>query len=164
MLGIVLDEAYLSMGYKSRHIWCLPRKDSTDHDCHVVNAVYSMRAKKWIMMDATNEAYFVDQKNAVVGLQEVRAWLRAGKQVRLNKDANWNGKPLDSADHIRYMAKNVYEFQCGLRSEFGYDGKAGAKSYVYLLPNAEKGSHKGDLWVENGLYYTTNPRCFWAEP
>ena len=50
MIATILNEAYLSMGFPSRHITCLPM-DTTDQDCHVINIVYSTTRGKWLWMD-----------------------------------------------------------------------------------------------------------------
>ncbi|MEJ2627823.1 MAG: transglutaminase domain-containing protein [bacterium] len=40
MLAIVLNEIYLSCGFKSRYVTCKPAEKDFD-DCHVINSVYS---------------------------------------------------------------------------------------------------------------------------
>lgn len=164
MLGIILKEAYLSMGFASRHVWCNPLKDTSDHDCHVVIIVYSKTMKKWIMMDPTFQAYFMDSSGTILSLQEIRDYLRNGKALKLNKEINWNGQPLDPADHIRYMTKNVYQFQCSLASEFDSDSKYESRAFAYLVPCAESKDPKKVKWQVGNQFYTTNPNCFWAKP
>jgi hypothetical protein len=55
ILATVLNDVYLAMGFKSRHITCMSA-DSDDEDCHVVNIVYSNMLNKWLYVDATWEA------------------------------------------------------------------------------------------------------------
>ena len=48
-LAISLNEMYLSMGWKSRYVVCLP-KDEKDQDCHVINSVWVDSLQKWIVI------------------------------------------------------------------------------------------------------------------
>ena len=79
-MAIVLNEVYLSMGYKSRFVTCLP-KDSTDHDCHVINMVFASSLNKWIWMDPTFNAYVMNEKGELLGLEEVRERLINNKPL-----------------------------------------------------------------------------------
>ena len=71
MMATILNECYLSMGIKSRFITCWP-KDTTDIDCHVINMVYSNSLNKWIWIDPTFDAYVMNEKGELLGIQEVR--------------------------------------------------------------------------------------------
>ena len=59
MLAIVLNDFYLSMGFKSRFVTCKPHERDFN-DCHVINIVYSTQLDKWIMMDPSFAGYFQD--------------------------------------------------------------------------------------------------------
>ena len=75
-LAITLNECYLSLGFNSRYVTCLP-KDSlkTDQDCHVINTVYLNSLGKWVWIDPTFNAYVMNEK----GRSEER---RVGKECR----------------------------------------------------------------------------------
>jgi Transglutaminase-like superfamily len=81
-LATVLNECYLSMGFRSRFVTCLP-KDSlqTDPDCHVINMVYSTEQKKWLWMDPTNDAYVMNEKGELLSIEEVRDRLINDKPI-----------------------------------------------------------------------------------
>lgn len=174
MLATILNECYLSMGIKSRYITCMPKETQFD-DCHVINMVYSSELKKWIWMDPTFDAYVMDEKGNLLGIQEVRERLIKGQPLILNADANWNRESLQTKEDYleNYMAKNLYRLQTPVVSE--YDSETWKKgktiTYVELLPldgivqtpqkdehiNAEKG-------VKFTYYKTNNPNLFWSKP
>ena len=136
-LATVLNECYLSMGFKSRFITCMP-KDSVFDDCHVINSVYLASEKKWIWIDPTNNAYVMNEKGELLSIEEVRDRIINNKPLLLNPDANWNNKSTTTKEEYlyNYMAKNLYRLQCPLVSEFDTETwKEGKKiTYVELLP------------------------------
>jgi hypothetical protein len=167
MMATILNEAYLAMGFPSRHITCLPM-DTTDTDCHVITIVYSSTLKKWIWMDPTFEAYVMDPHGNYLNPGEVRRRLIAGDSVVVDDGINWNGKPYDGGPEgymKRYMTKNLYWFQCPVGSEFGYESKKGGKMYVTLLPSGYNPRGK-TIGVKNpdGDYYTCDDAFFWQPP
>ncbi|MEW6014476.1 MAG: transglutaminase domain-containing protein, partial [Candidatus Zixiibacteriota bacterium] len=71
MMATLLNEVFLAMGFKSRHITCMP-KDKEDPDCHVINIVYSDSLEKWLYMDPTFQAYLMDSAGNILNVEEVR--------------------------------------------------------------------------------------------
>lgn len=67
MLAIVLNDFYLSMGFKSRFVTCKPYARNFD-DCHVINIVYSTQSDKWIMMDPSFAGYFKNENDTFLDL------------------------------------------------------------------------------------------------
>ncbi|WP_394337522.1 TPR end-of-group domain-containing protein [Deminuibacter soli] len=174
-LATVLNECYLAMGFKSRLVTCLP-KDSLgiDPDCHVINSVYVPALHKWIWADPTNDAYVMNEKGELLGIEEVRARLINGEPLILNPDANWNHRFTRSREEYLYgyMAKNLYLLQCPVNSIAGNETRMPGKviSYIQLNPvayfrqkqngGAKSGTQQGDL-----LYYNTNnAAAFWQAP
>ena len=169
-LATVLNECYLSMGFKSRFITCLP-KDSLkmDNDCHVINMVYSVTMKKWLWIDPTNEAYVLDEKGEMLSIEEVRERIINNEPLAINPDANWNNKnAVTLSDYIyRYMAKNLYLLECPVDSKFDAETNTSAKSvtYVELVP-LDYFNQLPDRKVGNGtiVYQTNNSKSFWQIP
>lgn len=173
-LSTVLNECYLAMGFKSRLVTCIP-KDSfgIDPDCHVINAVYSNSLKKWLWMDATNDAYVMNEKGELLSIEEVRDRLVNDKPVIVNPDANWNRKESVSKEEYlyKYMAKNLYLFQCATNSEYDLETPADSKKVVFvqLLPT-EYFKQEPLVADETGgklkytLYKTNNASGFWKAP
>lgn len=174
MMSTVLNECYLSMGIKSRYITCMPKETEFD-DCHVINMVYSTDAKKWIWIDATFDAYVMNEKGELLGPAEVRERLINKKTLILNPDANWNKQNSQTKEDYleRYMAKNLYRIQTPLVSEYDTETwKSGKEvTYVELLPldgieqtpqKEEKTNTK--TGVKFTYYKTNNPNLFWGLP
>jgi hypothetical protein len=158
MLATVLNEAYLAMGFKSRHVTCLP-KWANDPDCHVINMVYAESLGKWIYMDPSFEAYFKNDKGELLSIAEVRETLAAGRTPILNKEANWNGQATSPDWYLNYMRKNLFRFSCPASSEFGFESRPGARTYVLLEP-AGFAAPKGN---ETNIHIT-DPGRFWSLP
>ena len=173
-LSTVLNECYLSMGFKSRFVTCMP-KEKDFQDCHVINMVYSNDLQKWIWLDPTHDAYILDEKGELLGFQEVRERLINGKMLILNPDANWNNKNSTLKENYlyNYMAKNLYRFSSPLHSRYDIETREKGKrlEYVELLPldglhQLPKISEK--TYPKSGVtfktYKTNNPNIFWAPP
>lgn len=170
-LSTVLNECYLSMGFKSRFITCMP-KDSVFDDCHVINSVYLPNDKKWIWIDPTNNAYVMNENGELLSIEEVRERIINDKPVILNPDANWNNKSSTTKqDYLyNYMAKNLYRLQCPLVSEYDTETwKEGKKiTFVELLPldafqqKPDKSESKNTKTGTTFTYLkTNNPNNFW---
>ena len=177
-LATVLNDCYLALGFKSRKIYCQP-KDSLkmDYDAHVINAVYSTELKKWLWMDPTNDAYVMNEKGALLGIDEVRNRLINNQPLLLNPDANWNRRTSTTKDNYLYyyMAKNLYRFYCTLESGFDVETTGGEKTitYVNLVPKGygkfSQVPAKMQFFNKNlnttFVHYTThNPATFWRVP
>jgi len=178
MMATILNECYLSLGFKSRFVTCLPKETEFD-DCHVINMVYSNDLNKWVWIDPTFDAYVMNEKGELLGLEEVRERLVKDKPLILNPEANWNRENSQTKEDYlyNYMAKNLYRLQCPISSEYNTESfKEGKKvTYLELLPldglvqtpqkpeNQDlKSSQQTDY---SSLYYkTNNPNLFWSKP
>ncbi len=156
LLAGVLNKCYLARGFKSRQVVCLP-KDSTDSDCHSINAVYSNTLNKWLWMDPTNDAYVMNEKGELLSISEVRERLIYNMPLILNPDANWNhiASTVKEEYLYNYMAKNLYAFQC-------YVTGGGESKSNLLLPLEYKGVIPRT--AINKPKCTNNPFVFWAKP
>jgi hypothetical protein len=175
-LAITLNECYLSMGFKSRYVTCLP-KDSLgiDNDCHVINMVYSNMLHKWVWIDPTFEAYVMNENGDLLGIEEVRERIIEDKPLILNPDANWNHKTSKTKEDYlyNYMAKNLYILECPLSSEYDLETQKSGKTiqFIRLLP-LDFFKQKPDKEVFTGginnstfiSYKTNNSKLFWEKP
>jgi hypothetical protein len=163
MMAMILNDAYLSMGFKSRYITCLP-KNEMDHDCHVINMVYSNEYKKWLWMDPSFEVYVMDENNTPLGISEVREKLINNQFVKLSKGLNWNGKPYSGGEETylhQYMAKNLFRFSIPIKSVSGYESAGNTALFINLIPteyNPENVEFGKNI---NNQYYTSNAEDFW---
>lgn len=178
MMATILNECYLSLGFKSRHVTCMPKELKFD-DCHVINMVYSNDLEKWVWVDPTFDAYVMNEKGELLGLSEVRERLIAHKPLILNPDANWNREVSQTKEQYLhfYMAKNLYRLQCPVSSEYDYETIEEGKSQLYLelvpqdsseqqvTQSTNKDTDFGTSGKSRNKYYTTsNPQLFWAKP
>ncbi|HXB07769.1 MAG TPA: transglutaminase domain-containing protein [Puia sp.] len=174
-LAIALNECYLSLGYRSRYVTCIP-KDSlgTDPDCHVINTVYLPSLKKWIWLDPTNDAYVMNEKGELLGIEEVRQRLVTHQPLIMNPDANWNHRSAVTKEEYLgyYMSKNLYRLVCAVHSTCDLETRAPGKEYDYiqLLPLdyfQQKPDRREEDWGKDGhsvTFNTNNPTLFWATP
>ena len=161
-LAISLNEMYLSMGWKSRYVTCLP-KDENDQDCHVINTVWVDSLQKWIWLDPTFAAYVKDENGNFLSINEVRERLIDGRPVVLNEDANWNNQSNQTKERylMNYMAKNLYWIQVPANSQFNPESRYrnNTNKYVSLLPIGYNQSN-----MENMGTITHDPEYFWQKP
>ncbi|MBI4913538.1 MAG: transglutaminase domain-containing protein [Acidobacteria bacterium] len=160
MMAVILNEACLSLGIKSRMVRCSPLNEQ-DPDCHVVNAIWSGDHGKWLYLDPTNDAWVGDEKGIPLSPQELRERLITGRPVQISDGANWNGKPLVPSQYLDYMAKNLVRISCPLASAFGHESRrSDQRPYVTLdalaldRPTREQG----------GGPVVKDPAAFWARP
>jgi hypothetical protein len=157
MMATVLNEACLALGYKARHITCLPL-DEKDPDCHVITTVWVEGLGKWVYLDPTFSGYFTDSKGNLLSIVEVRAGIISGEPLKVSDDLNWNGQKKAPEEYLNYMAKNLLRLQCPQESAFGYESRKGDRFYVELDPLTVPS--KG----EKGTIYTHDSVAFWARP
>ncbi len=159
MLATILNECYLAMGIKSRFMTCLPMSKE-DNECHVINCVYSTTLHKWLWIDPTNNAYWKDEKGVLMSIEEVRQAVIDNRPVFLNDDANWNNKvEKTKKDYLdKYMAKNLYWFQCPVDQVFNTESpyRRVNNTYVALTP--------AGFDREVGGVVTHDPAYFWQAP
>lgn len=67
----ILNEMCLALNIYSRKVWIMPYS-GYDGDCHVVNEVWDSSLNKWIMLDITNNEYWVDENNTPLSILEIR--------------------------------------------------------------------------------------------
>jgi hypothetical protein len=155
-LARVMNACFLSLGFASRRIVCLP-KDSIDLDCHSINTVYLQTLGKWVWVDPTFDAYVMDERDQLLSIAEVRERLVTDRPLKLNPDANWNHvNEVDRQYYLyNYMAKNLYALEYFYES----DGIVGAilllpVEYQEVIPRTR----------EYNPICTHNPDVFWARP
>jgi len=174
-LATALNECYLSLGFASRFVTCLP-KDSLgiDYDCHVINAVYVLSLNKWIWIDPTFDTYVMNEKGELLSIEEVRQRIIDDRPLIISPDANWNHRESQTKEHylFYYMAKNLYRLECAVNSAYDMETGANGKiiEYVELLPLDYFKQPTKATWTNQYTktayteYYTNNPAYFWKAP
>lgn len=161
-LAIVLSEMYMSMGWPARFVTCQPRGYLTDRDCHVITMVWSNSLGKWLWMDPTFDTWVTDGHGTMLGIREVRERLRAGKQLEITPDANWNNQSKQTKEEYlgNYMAKNLYYLSTHLHSDSGVEAPGIGVSdddYFSLMPVGMTDAHPGGT-------ETNDDNWFWQAP
>jgi hypothetical protein len=158
-IATFLNECYLSIGLKSRYIACNPQS-KRDNDLHVINHVYSKSLKKWIWVDPTYNAYFTDDTGLMLSIPEVRSRLIEEKPVILNDNAMLNGEKPGIEEYLySYMAKNLYWFQCPLKSMYNSELKNKENQiYISLYPLKYERIPSGEYEI-----ITNDDKYFWEE-
>ena len=67
----ILNEMCLALGIYARKLWISPYS-GYDPDCHVVNEIWDTGLNKWIMLDITNNQYWVDENGTPLSVLEIR--------------------------------------------------------------------------------------------
>lgn len=67
----ILNEMLLALGVYSRKLWIMPNS-VYDKECHVVNEVWDSRLGKWVMVDISNNIYWVDREATPLSVLEIR--------------------------------------------------------------------------------------------
>ncbi len=91
ILATVLNDVYLSMGFESRHLGCLPF-DKQDSDRHSVTIVWSNDLRRWLLMDSTFDVYFTDTNGALLSPFQIRTAMAKGDSILVADCINWNGQ------------------------------------------------------------------------
>jgi hypothetical protein len=173
-LAISLNEIFLSMGFKSRACILFSDGFAQRDGGHVINVVFLPSLKKWVWMDAENNAYVMDDKGNPLSIAEVRQRLIGGLPLVLSREANYHNMPV-TAEHYLYhfMAEHIYRCICPIGSEYDSQTRVPGKTmaYVELLP-----AHSYDPPVDNFethqssggyqviTYHTNNDLLFWQLP
>lgn len=122
--AIVFTECCLALGIKSRILHCLPFSPN-DFDTHVVSMVYISDMAKWIMLDASNNRYFVNSNRTILSPMEIRSKLAYDDNIECN---------VPDDDYKMYMAKNMFYFKSPQINTFGSDLLTEQKT-IYCIPS-----------------------------
>ncbi len=67
----IFNEMFLALNIYSRKLWINPLS-IYDNECHVVNEIWDINYNKWIMLDTTNNLYWIDENGLPLSALEVR--------------------------------------------------------------------------------------------
>lgn len=173
--AIVLNEVYLSAGFKSRILFCLPA--DPDGDIHVITLVYITSLGKWISVDPSHNTYFMSDKGLILNAIEARQMYAEGntpniKHIDREVTASLfcGGIPCASYDefYLIYMSKNCFRLKCPVKSELRYDSHPDDIEYVILNPldyDPERGYSYDNIVAEpSKRFYTHSIGYFLEEP
>jgi hypothetical protein len=158
MMSTILNDVLLAEGFATRHVACMPRNPD-DPDCHVVNAVWCKSLGKWVWMDASFAGYWTDEAGQLLGIEEMRERVRAGKPVKAAATLHHNADRYTEAEYLDYMTKNMYWFVTPIESRFDCETAGGVRYLALVPPGGKQGWSK-----EGDTYYTSDPAAFWRKP
>ena len=159
--SILSFELMLAAGLDARYVTCLP-EDENDSDCHVVNEVWLPEMGKWAMIDTDSGGYYYSDGNGVpLSLNEIRDRYISGEEMILYPRFKESGK--NNVDHLAYMAKNTYWFNCwenlSYYQEDANDRKRAQGLSVSLVPSGFE-----PFYYQDNSIITSDADIFWAPP
>lgn len=171
LYSTILNEAFLSLGFKSRKTNLRPKKRDFK-ESHYVTEVFSKTLNKWIVFDADFCIYVSDDKNNILGLLEIRQNLIQNEPMKINKEEEYNIKGLFGSiasfvkrkTYLWYISKNIFRFATPLKSVVDYESRGNARDYIEIMPT---NYFKEDLHskpVKTGVlttHYSTNCKLLW---
>ncbi len=111
----ILNEMCLALGIYSRKVWIMPNS-GYDNDCHVVNEIWDSSYNKWIMLDITNNQYWIDENDTPLSVTEIRekgAMREFCTPVCPNDNLSNPEKLKEKYSHeFLYIMKNMLYFYC----------------------------------------------------
>lgn len=136
MFAVVLNEIFLSFGYKSKMIRCMP-VDLRFNDCHCVVQAYVKEYNKWVMFDAAFGMYYTDIQKTPLNLKEMR------KHIIMNKKLY---TPLVTSKYSKkiceYWTKNIFRFETYAISKINMEDDSDDSVIYSLLPVGYELSNK----------------------
>lgn len=126
----ILNEMCLALGIYARKVWIMPNS-GYDNDCHVVNEIWDSTLNKWVMLDITNNQYWVDENGTPLSILEIR-----------DKGANQEfctpvvpGESLENLEKLK--EKHIHEFLYIMKNmaytEYCAENGVGESEMIYLL-------------------------------
>lgn len=131
----ILSEMCLACGIYTRKVWIYPY-NLNDNENHVVVEIYDTNYNKWIMLDMSNDIYFVDKNNMPLSLLEIRKAGAEGTFCTAIKPGY--SKSVEDAykDNIyvnTYIMKDVFFFIYSSYNGFGLSDNS--KNYFIIPEN-----------------------------
>jgi hypothetical protein len=166
MKSIVLNEALLALGYRSRRISFIP--SIADSDTHSMVTVFSQTLQKWICLDPTFNTHFYDASGNIMGFLEIREAYKKGEipnfrsiQIPIEGPLVLHGERFDSYDawYAVYIAKNCFQAMCPLKSELGYESSE-TPAWICLIPL----KFKPETATKVKTYFTSDQGYFFHKP
>lgn len=117
--SIVLNDILLSLGIKSKCLWCLPYRHPFDDECHAVNHVFDSETCSWIVVDSAMGCIPTIEGRGV-DINTLREALIAGQRIDLLKNVKYCDEEFTDM-YRRYMTKNTFMFLLLKHSGLHYD-------------------------------------------
>lgn len=172
---VILNEAYLAVGFASRQTHLLPAENE-DEESHFVTSVFSRALGRWILMDPDFGVYVTDEKGAILGIAEIRSRLIAGQPLVVKPVGPQPGflaqawsnvrSFIDGTSYFWYLSKNIFKVECQQYSRFNQAAHPN-RVYFDLIPDG----YREELLREpkitergNKVVYLNDEGLFWQKP
>lgn len=123
----ILAECCMALGIYARRVYIMPYSPY-DCDNHVDIEIFDCKQNKWILLDVTNDCYYIDENGTGLDMLELRNKLM--KQEICScvfwKQVQNTDKLIHNIKNIylnTYTAKNMFWFKIDEYSSFGTKGK-----------------------------------------
>ena len=148
----ILNEMLLSLGIYSRKLWIMPNS-KYDGECHVVNEVWDTTLGKWVMVDISNNIYWVDKEGKPLSVLEIRQ-LAVNREfstpVYADDDLSDLENSLNKAySTYLYYLKNLDHMEYGAVMTVGE-----SEDFYYLIPENKNVTNEMVLISENNVVDT----------
>jgi len=157
--AVVLNEIFLSMGYYSRMVRCMPM-DLHFQDCHCVTVAYVDDYRSWVVFDAANRAYYLNREMIPLDIMSFRKAL-------INKSPIYipGATRAITSGICNYWTKSMIRFECDIVSCFGAEDMY-IRTLAHLQPTTIPVADKAiacSNWSTHHIH-TSNPHVFWSLP
>ena len=117
----------MALGIYARRVHIMPYSPY-DMDNHVDTEIFDRKLNKWILLDVTNDCYYIDDHGTPLNMMEVRNKMMQlepctcvfWRQVPNTKKLMHNSKNVQLNS---YTAKNMFWFKIDSHSSFGIKGE-----------------------------------------
>jgi hypothetical protein len=176
MKTLILNEVYLSMGFKSRRTHLLPHTGE-ENESHYITSVYSNTFGKWILMDPDFGVYVTDEIGNILGISEIRKKLIKDEPmvvvnintVKSKSELLWDNifEMITGADYLWFLSDFIFKIRCPQNSTFNQDTGFPQNTFFELLPDNYKGDLLQDFKIysyNRKVYFINNEDLFWQKP
>ena len=176
MKTIILNEIYLSMGYKSRETHLLPHTGE-ENVSHFITSVYSYTLGRWILMDPDFGVYVTDDTGNILGISEIRKKLIKNESLvvvsvdtgQSKSELMWGNifNMITGTDYFWFLSNYIFKIRCPQNSIFNQDTGSSRRIYFELLPDKYKGDQVNDFKMlpkNMKIYFINNEELFWQIP
>jgi hypothetical protein len=176
MKTIILNEAFLAMGFSSRWTHFLPHSREED-ESHFITSVYSPALGKWILMDPDCGYYVTDEKGSILGVSEIRSRLIAGEPLVVKgvDDADRSGFAkawekirylIEGKDYLWFLKEFIFKIECAQVSMFDQRSRPN-RVYFQLIPDGYREELLQKSKIDergNKFVYINDEGLFWQKP
>lgn len=150
--SIILNDILLSLGIKSRCVWCLSYNHPFDNECHAVNQVFDAQQQAWMIVDAAFGCIpIIDTRG--IDIITLRNAIMADKEITFLKLTK-NHDAVFANMYRRYMTKNTFMFLTLKTSGLHYNTE---KEAILIIP---EGFERNCVSDYNYPYFITQNTYF----